>query len=390
MHNWLQQQSIILQSFSPKVLCLRLIKWVLAIATAAGMLKSGAAIFADFRNVTQDRLTLIDLAVKHSVFLSVAVATLFVVLIETRARLKEDEEYEDVNLMAGPYGLDLVVAMKDGLLEANRDTQDIMIYGHEAGWVDRSLNLALAKASLNARKINIQVLPTPWYAYQKADGSTTSRINRKKRFSLRRKLRKGAKLTNDKKLRLCSDLTIDLSTSVIVQETDYLSSLMTDQLAFRRVFKRTDNQDVLHSGTDDFIKIANSVPTLIPLSQASGISNQLGASTLAFTKDGLITIVGQTKQNAQSVNRLAPSGSGSLDWEDVEHCEKDDFLHLIKLGAARELVEECGLDGLISIEQFARRYIAIYGFSRMIHRAGKPEFFCVAALPFHSAEINDF
>lgn len=32
--------------------------------------------------------------------------------------------------------------------------------------------------------------------------------------------------------------------------------------------------------------------------------------------------------------------------------------------------------------------IANFGFGRMIHRAGKPEFYCLAVLPFTSAEVN--
>jgi hypothetical protein len=108
--------------------------------------------------------------------------------------------------------------------------------------------------------------------------------------------------------------------NVAIQETDYLSSLMTDQLARVRVRSKKLAGDGtpnpvgwLWDGKASFIEEEVAAPTsrLKGLGEAS-ISNQLGCSTLAFSSDGHLMIVYQSDKNLQSENLLAPSGSRSL------------------------------------------------------------------------------
>jgi len=224
---------------------------------------------------------------------------------------------------------------------------------------------------LNPPSIRINVLNDPWNALSRFDADLLT-------FSLA----KGRGDANpDKKVRIASDFAgrdrVDL------QETDYFSSLMTDQQAWTCVRTKALQKDgmtperVLWDGISAFIDTATG--SLKGFSDAL-ISNQLGASTLAFSADGYLMIVHQNDNNRQSANTLAPSGSGSLDWSDVLNSKASDFLALVKYGAERELREECALDDDASRRGNIISKIKITSFVRMLHRAGKPEFYCLGLL----------
>jgi hypothetical protein len=87
---------------------------------------------------------------------------------------------------------------------------------------------------------------------------------------------------------------------------------------------------------------------------------------------------------------LGPSGSGSLDWEDIDSCRSrnNDMMlqDLLRLGMERELSEEIGA-------RVGTAYCrtAITGYARLLSRGGKPEFFGLTvtrqpAAEFHPAE----
>jgi hypothetical protein len=169
---------------------------------------------------------------------------------------------------------------------------------------------------------------------------------------------------------------------------------MTDQLAWVRVRSRKLSADeitpeqVLWDGRTAFVEETTSTQAsrLKGFGEAS-ISNQLGSSTLAFSSDGHLMIVAQSDKNLQSANTLAPSGSGSLDWYDVAASKALDLLSLVRYGAERELREECALDDDGSRRQRLGSKIMVTGFVRMLHRAGKPEFFCLGRIAATSDEI---
>ena len=196
--------------------------------------------------------------------------------------------------------------------------------------------------------------------------------------------------SNDDKMRLSTDPAGDDVTRVVIQKTDYLSSLMTDQLAWKRVRSVNVSPDgmaeVIWDGPRAFIDEGLDRARLVSL-ERSGISNQLGASTLGFSRDGYLMIVHQDKHNHQSREMLAPSGSGSLDWRDVAASGAGDFLDLVRYGARRELEEESSLLD----DETGRGHIAsavkLVAFSRMLHRAGKPEFYCVGLIGAAAEEL---
>jgi len=136
---------------------------------------------------------------------------------------------------------------------------------------------------------------------------------------------------NHRKIRVASD-SIGKS-KVAIQETDYFSSVMTDQLAWNVVCSRkrspggVNPERIIWDGTSAFIEEKSSAQgwRLMGLGEAS-ISNQLGSPTLAFSNDGHLMIVHQSKDNLQSKDWLAPSGSGSLDWADIAKSNASDHL----------------------------------------------------------------
>ncbi len=124
---------------------------------------------------------------------------------------------------------------------------------------------------------------------------------------------------------------------------------------------------------------------VIPLNEVR-ISNQVGASTLAVSDDGYIVIVYQNKYNQESKNKLAPSGSGSLDWADVGE-EQHDLLSIIEGGAKRELDEECALDDAKDTRPKICSKVRTLGYARLFHRAGKPEFYLIGRIFGEAAKI---
>jgi len=249
------------------------------------------------------------------------------------------------------------------------------------------LNLKILGASLAAKKLPIKIGPK-FFAYRENDIADCQLLN----FVKSQKTGGGTKLFNSKKVRLSSSIRMDENAAIYISETDYCSSLVTDQLSFQQVYHDEDPKKWIYDGFSYFLDDTTS--KLLPLEHTNKMSNQLGASTIAFSRDGTLLLVQQTRSNAQSVGLIAPSGSGSLDWEDVG--ANRDLFSVVATGAARELVEECGLDvketeadHSISSEVVARNFLRIIGFSRMVHRGGKPEFYCISVLPFDAFEIQE-
>jgi 8-oxo-dGTP pyrophosphatase MutT (NUDIX family) len=118
---------------------------------------------------------------------------------------------------------------------------------------------------------------------------------------------------------------------------------------------------------------------VLSLAQSSG-SNAVGVSTLALTSDDVLVISRQGERSAVSASLLAPSGSGSADWADARRAAGlRDFLVRV---AERELREECGLPRDTPMTS------QVLAYARLLHRGGKPEFYCFTQLEVPYAEIR--
>lgn len=201
-------------------------------------------------------------------------------------------------------------------------------------------------------------------------------------FALRTAFKSGAVLFNSPKVRMKSDLTVKEIKSggkVLLQQTDYFSSLCTNEMSCREVWSRSSKGRLF-----DGLSFMSNNGIILDF-QESKCSNHIGVSTLAFTSDGKMVITIQSAESAQNANLLVPSGSGSADLNDLKQQLKS-FQTFIARAMERELLEECGLvndvGGLVKTH--------LIGFARLLNRGGKPEFFGVSFLnvPFDSLRIT--
>jgi hypothetical protein len=135
--------------------------------------------------------------------------------------------------------------------------------------------------------------------------------------------------------------------------------------------------------------IAGEVPDLRELSDCPELANYIGVSTLLISgsHQKSLYIPRQSYRNQQSPGLLAPSGSGSLDWEDlvtsVTPVEQMNFTcslsETVIRGMERELREE--LESLVGLDlKNSELSTKIIGYFRMYERAGKPEFVGVSVI----------
>lgn len=118
---------------------------------------------------------------------------------------------------------------------------------------------------------------------------------------------------------------------------------------------------------------------------AGELADVVGVSTLAFTTDGLLVVVGQSDRNSASPLLLAPSGSGSLEPRDLVTADRSPRRELgdvLRTSMERELREETGLTrGSVSGTELT-------GFARWMERGAKPEFFGITLLSVSSSSLR--
>ncbi|RLP87691.1 hypothetical protein EAD89_18525 [Micromonospora sp. BL4] len=114
----------------------------------------------------------------------------------------------------------------------------------------------------------------------------------------------------------------------------------------------------------------------------SRLANVVGVSTLAFTIDGRLLLVAQTRDNVGSPGLIAPSGSGSLEPQDASATPNAPSLQEVVIGGAlRELREECHLEPNEIAES------TVLGFGRWMSRGGIPEFCTVTLLKVTAEQV---
>lgn len=113
----------------------------------------------------------------------------------------------------------------------------------------------------------------------------------------------------------------------------------------------------------------------------SWLANMIGVSTLAFTSDGKLLIVGQSQHNYNSPALFAPSGSGALSPDDLH--DATTLAELAMAGANRELCEENG----IRASEIASS--GVLSFSRWLSKGAAPEFCGYSLLSVSSDDLAD-
>lgn len=191
--------------------------------------------------------------------------------------------------------------------------------------------------------------------------------------------RRGQRETDDPKVRLRTDLLPpELPTSVLVQRTRFSYARITNDLVATEI--RSKEPGRVRLVAESVALPGGRLPTL----RASRCSDHVGVSALALTRAGELVLNVQSHANSQSAGLLAPSGSGSADWGDLEvsRVRGEGFLGFVREAMARELAEECGLRE----DQVGET--TILGFARLLHRGGKPEFFGFTRLAATAEELR--
>jgi 8-oxo-dGTP pyrophosphatase MutT (NUDIX family) len=112
----------------------------------------------------------------------------------------------------------------------------------------------------------------------------------------------------------------------------------------------------------------------------SALADGVGTSTIAFTADGQLVLVRQSRHNTASALLLAPSGSGSLDPRDLR--PPGLLQDVLRRGMERELREETG------IRSDEIRTTHVTGFARWLERGAKPEFFGITELNATAKDLS--
>lgn len=154
-----------------------------------------------------------------------------------------------------------------------------------------------------------------------------------------------------------------------LRETLFVAGLATNEL-FGADVTRVRSGDVLLRGCDLSVGPDG---RLLPLT-GSAQANIIGISTIGILagEHPQVILVGQGARNAASGGLIAPSGSGSLEPDDVS---RGGSLQEVLAGAMeRELREESHVPANVGIRTF------ITGYGRWVQRGAKPEFFGVSVI----------
>lgn len=189
----------------------------------------------------------------------------------------------------------------------------------------------------------------------------------------------GHRFENQAKLSLSSDLATPDSPITAFRGSYYLSAI-TNELCSRNLVRRGEEEHILFRGS----RIApwrGTPPQLAPLSD-SLLGNHIGVSTIAHTSDNKLVLWVQTWAQ-QSVDKLAPTGSGSADWGD----RSTDLLNTVRTGMQRELREESSRRDRI-LDAGAVGATRVLGYYRWVSRGGKPEFVGITKLKVSAAGLH--
>ncbi len=244
--------------------------------------------------------------------------------------------------------------------------------------VEHPLGVALCSRDVNgllrekASSVRLREVP-PFHVLDRRCRSVPEWVKDVSPCLLRQAFRGRSVLFNSGKVRLCTDLLPDSlkeeTPFLIVQKTDYFSSLCTNEAALRRVLRReAPDPPVLEEFRFLYATESNPArPGVLATLCDSPCANHVGVSTIGVTQDGHVLWNVQPGRSAQSANRIAPAGSGSADYSDLR--EGDGLLDFLTRSIERELREECRIAPHIPVRT------KIVGYARLLHRGGKPEFF---------------
>lgn len=208
--------------------------------------------------------------------------------------------------------------------------------------------------------IPVELMPAPWDLAHSASPTQLESY-----AVLRDRMRKGKIVTDDAKVRIVTELAaFDTSTlaRVQLQRTTYFRSILTNDLAS---FDIHNGDAVSFHGIDPCRDPSDIEALRLADMGKSRASNHLGVSVLALTSDWVLVVLMQGRRSNRGSRQLVSTGSGSMDWREVEAGKG--FMELAYASAMREMREEFTR----SVGPVRRAHLL--GMARALSRGGKPE-----------------
>lgn len=192
---------------------------------------------------------------------------------------------------------------------------------------------------------------------------------------------------NGKLLRMATDILPyeEKFESVEVQMSRYYEGQATNEIVFQLIPDRDSLNKCFYGGT----LLLDHENQLIELWD-SRCANFIGASTIVITSNSKILLGKQGARALANRDRLAPSGSGSVDYRDYRKAKQEarkegrlpTLQEVVIRAAHREFREECAIKKLV-----CEMSTVVIGYARLLERGGKPDFFCLTFINKPSDEL---
>lgn len=177
---------------------------------------------------------------------------------------------------------------------------------------------------------------------------------------------------------------------IAIYRGTYFHSFLTNELVTRILESRGTHPQILYRGSEHFPAFSrNDGRSLLKRVDQSFMANHVGISTVVYTSDGQLVLWRQSGGAQQSRDLLAPTGSGSCDWDDWSRPSRSDSLKaLVSKAMEREFREES--HPLESALRGIAIRTEILGYFRWVRRGGKPEFVGISRIeaPFSRLKPN--
>ena len=178
--------------------------------------------------------------------------------------------------------------------------------------------------------------------------------------------------------------------NIEVCKSCYYASYLTNEFYRDHAFDY-DQDSIIYDGDKwNPLAIVNGQNAIANFDDAH--SWHIGVNTLGITTDGNICLWRQ-HSGQFSYNKLSPSGSGSMDWNDLRHAKGDRIETAVIYGAERELSEEAfDSDTRMALRKMKNEgfqiQTSIAGMFRWGSRGGLPGFVLVSLIPLKFGDIK--
>lgn len=198
------------------------------------------------------------------------------------------------------------------------------------------------------------------------------------------KLTEDKTIFNGKLLGINSELNFTILNKAEVKKVRYHNYVSTDEMIFQNIVIPTDSSNVISGKALTLNPLTNGLMDI----ENSHLTNLIGINLmveLEYNNTKYYVINQQSMYNDVNSSRYSPSASGSLDLNDYYTLKKhhlNSFKELLAIGMLRELSEE----SYIFMDINKVEDITLLGFSRLVSKAGKPDFFGKINIKVNSEE----